>query len=242
MHCAFCASGLNGLVRNLSAGEILGQILAVNASLDGQLGDKRKVTNVVLMGSGEPLDNYENVTAFLRNLSDENGIGISLRNVSLSTCGLVPKIYDLSKENLPINLTISLHSPFDEERKNIMPVAKAYTIKQILDACADSFNKTGRRYIFEYVLINGKNNSKRHADELIKLLRGRPCHVNLIRLNTVKENDLEAVSEKEAYKFMDLLIKGGLSATLRRSMGSDIEGACGQLRQKYLKNKGDNNE
>ncbi len=241
MRCAFCASGLNGLVRNLSSGEILGQILAVNAMLGGGLGDKRAVTNVVLMGSGEPLDNYDNVTNFLRRLSSENGINISLRNVSLSTCGLVPKIYDLANENLPINLTISLHSPFDDERKKIMPVANKYTIKQILDGCAYYFEQTSRRYIFEYVLINGNNNSKRHADELIKLLKGRPCHVNLIRLNTVKENDLQAVSEKDAYKFMGFLTKGGLSATLRRQMGADIEGACGQLRRKYL-DKGEDDE
>ena len=241
MHCAFCASGLNGLVRNLSAGEILGQILAVNKMLDGGLEDKRKITNVVLMGSGEPLDNYDNVVAFLRNVSATGGINISPRNISLSTCGLVPKIYDLAKENLSVNLTISLHSPFDDERKKIMPVANAYSIKQILDACTNYFKETGRRYIFEYVLINGNNNLKRHADELIKLLSGRPCHINLIRLNSVKENDLKAVSEQEAYKFMGLLTKAGLSATLRRQMGVDIDGACGQLRQKYLKEeqKGD---
>ena len=234
MHCAFCASGLHGLVRNLSAGEILGQILAVNATLGGGLGDKRKITNVVLMGSGEPLDNYDNVISFLKNVSAENGINISPRNISLSTCGLVPKIYDLANENLPINLTISLHSPFNEERKEIMPIAKAYSISEILKACSHYFEKTGRRYIFEYVLINGKTNLKRHADELIKILAGKPCHVNLIRLNTVKENDLQAVSEQEAYKFVNYLTNAGLSATLRRQMGVDIDGACGQLRQKYL--------
>ncbi len=238
MKCAFCASGLNGLVRNLSAGEILGQVLAVNKLLGGQLDDKRAVTNIVLMGSGEPLDNYDNVVKFLRNVSAVDGINISPRNISLSTCGLVPKIYDLAKENLSVNLTISLHSPFDEERKEIMPIAKRYSIKEILSACSNYFEKTGRRYIFEYVLINKKNNLERHADELIKLLKGRPCHVNLIRLNSVKENDLEAVSEKEAYSFMGILNKGGISATLRRQMGVDIDGACGQLRQKYIENQG----
>lgn len=236
MHCAFCASGLRGLVRNLSSGEILGQILAVNALLDGGLGDKRKITNVVLMGSGEPLDNYDNTLSFLRNVSAQNGINISPRNISLSTCGLVPKIYDLANEDITVNLTISLHSPFDEERKQIMPVAKAYSIAEILKACAYYFEKTGRRYIFEYVLINGKTNLKRHADELIKILSGKPCHINLIRLNTVKENDLQAVSEGDAYKFINYLTNAGLSATLRRQMGVDIDGACGQLRQKYLEN------
>ncbi len=234
MHCAFCASGLHGLVRNLSSGEILSQILAVNKTLNGGLGEDRQITNVVLMGSGEPLDNYDNVVDFLRNVSNENGINISPRNISLSTCGLVPNIYKLAKEGLHVNLTISLHSPFDDERKQIMPIANAYSIKEILNACSEYFTITGRRYIFEYVLINGKTNLKRHADELIKILKGRPCHINLIRLNAVSENDLEAVSEKEAYNFLGLLTKGGLSATLRRQMGVDIDGACGQLRQKYM--------
>jgi 23S rRNA (adenine2503-C2)-methyltransferase len=186
------------------------------------------------MGSGEPLDNYDNVVDFLRNVSNENDINISPRNISLSTCGLVPNIYKLAKEGLHVNLTISLHSPFDDERKQIMPIANAYSIKEILNACSEYFTITGRRYIFEYVLINGKTNLKRHADELIRILKGRPCHINLIRLNAVSENDLEAVSEKEAYNFLGLLTKGGLSATLRRQMGVDIDGACGQLRQKYM--------
>lgn len=239
MHCAFCASGLNGLVRNLSSGEILGQVLAVNKLLGGEIGDKRKVTNIVLMGSGEPLDNYDNTVAFLRNVSDENGICISPRNISLSTSGIVPKIYDLANENMPVNLTISLHFPFDDERKEIMPVAKKYTIKEILAACENYFNKTKRRYIFEYVLIYGKNDTKRHADELIKLLSKRPCHVNLIRLNIVKENDFKAVTDKNAYKFAEYLNNHGISATVRRRMGDDIKGACGQLRRKYIENSFD---
>lgn len=234
MHCAFCASGLNGLMRNLSSGEILGQILAVNSVLNGELGDKRKITNIVLMGSGEPLDNYDNTVAFLHNVSNGNGIGISPRNISLSTSGIVPKMIALADENLPINLTVSLHFPFDDERKEIMPVAKKYTIKEVLSACSTYFNKTKRRYIFEYVLIYGKNDTKRHADELIKLLKERPCHVNLIRLNTVKENDFKAVTDINAYKFADYLNQHGVSATVRRRMGDDIEGACGQLRRKYI--------
>lgn len=234
MGCAFCASGLNGLVRNLTAGEILGQVIAVNRYAGGGLNEKRIVTNIVLMGSGEPLDNYENTIKFIRLVSAKEGINISQRNISLSTSGLVNKIYDLANENLPINLTISLHSPFDNERKKIMPVAKKYSIKEILDGCANYFNKTKRRYIFEYVLIKGENDTPRHAEELIRLLRGKPCHVNLIRLNEVKEKDLKGGTEKEAYRFLGLLEKGGLSATLRRKIGEDIEGACGQLRQKYL--------
>ena len=234
MHCAFCASGLYGLVRNLTAGEILGQVISANRYLSGGIGDKRKIINIVMMGSGEPLDNYDNAVKFLKLVSEKDGINISNRNISLSTCGIVPKMYDLANEGVSINLTVSLHSPFDEERKEIMPVAKTYTIAQILDACANYFNKTGRRYIFEYVLINGKNDSQRYADELIRLLKGRPCHVNLIRLNEVKENQLKSTTDKEAYRFLGLLEKGGLSATLRRRMGEDIDGACGQLRQRYI--------
>ena len=233
MNCAFCASGLNGLVRNLSAGEILAQVLTVNALHGGTL-EKRAVTNIVLMGSGEPLDNYDNTVDFLRSVTAEGGICVSARNISLSTCGLVPKMYDLAEENIPVNLTVSLHSPFDEERRRIMPVANAYAVEEILQACAHYFERTGRRYIFEYSLIAGENCEKRHADRLIALLKGRPCHVNLIRLNDVKEKNLSSVSEKEAYRFLGLLEKGGLSATLRRQIGADIGGACGQLRAKTL--------
>lgn len=234
MGCKFCASGLNGLIRNLSAGEMLGEVVAVNGYLGGGLKDKRKVINVVLMGSGEPLDNYDNTVKFIKLMADENGINISPRNVSLSTSGLVNKMYDLANEDLPINLTVSLHSPFDEKRLEIMPVAKKYSIKEILGACDNYFNKTKRRYIFEYVLIKGQSATKECANELIKILKGKPCHVNLIRLNEVKENNLSGISDKEAYVFLGLLEKGGLSATLRRRMGADIDGACGQLRQRYI--------
>lgn len=238
MNCAFCASGLHGLVRNLSAGEILGQVIAVNRYIGGGLGDKRLIVNVVLMGSGEPLDNYDNTVKFLRLISEEGGLNISPRNISLSTSGLVFAMYRLADERIPVNLTVSLHSPFDAERAEIMPVAKKYKISEILKACENYFEKTGRRYIFEYVLIKGKNDTKRHADGLISLLKGKPCHVNLIRLNDVKEKNLEGVDDKEAYRFLGVLEKGGLSATLRRRMGSDIDGACGQLRQRYLEEKG----
>lgn len=233
MNCAFCASGLDGLIRNLTSGEILGEAVAVNARLGGGLSDERKVINLVLMGSGEPLDNYNETVGFLRLASDARGLNISPRNVSLSTCGLVPKIYDLAKENLQVNLTVSLHSPFDEERARIMPVAKKYSISEIMDACSFYFDKTGRRYIFEYVLIKGENDTVRHAEGLIRLLKGRPCHVNLIRLNEVKERKLKGGTEKDAYRFLGLITEGGLSATLRRKMGEDIEGACGQLRRRY---------
>ncbi len=233
MGCAFCASTLNGLVRNLTSGEILAQVLKINA-LYSENGE-RGVTNVVLMGSGEPLDNYENTLKFLRNITAEEGIRISARNISLSTCGLVPKIYELAKEGIPLNLTISLHAVSDEERKRIMPVAKAYKIEEILKACAFYFERTGRRYYFEYTLIDGENCDEEHALSLVKLLKGKPCHVNLIRLNEVKERTLRSADNKSAYRFLGALERNGLSATLRRQIGSDIGGACGQLRASYLK-------
>lgn len=236
MGCKFCASTLGGLVRNLTSGEILSQILTVNALHGGTL-SKRAVTNVVLMGSGEPLDNYDEVLTFLKNVSAPDGINISARNISLSTCGLVPKIYELADSQIPVNLTISLHQTTDEGRARTMPVAKKYKISEILKACEYYFEKTGRRYIFEYSLIDGENCDKRHAEELIALLKGKPCHVNLIRLNEVKERNLKTITEKQAYTFLGLLEKGGLSATLRRQIGVDVGGACGQLRASFINNK-----
>lgn len=241
MGCKFCASTLGGFVRNLTAGEILAEITAVNAYAGGTQ-DKREVTNVVLMGSGEPLDNYGNTVKFLRNASAPDGLNISPRNISLSTCGLVPKMYALADEGLPVNLTVSLHQTTDEGRARTMPVAKKYSIDEILKACSYYFEKTGRRYIFEYSLIAGENCDRRHAEELIALLKGKPCHVNLIRLNEVKERNLSTITEKQAYVFLGILEKGGISATLRRRTGADIGGACGQLRASYLKNETDKDE
>ena len=238
MGCKFCASTLNGLVRNLTAGEILSQILVVNAlhknDASGQGKEVRAVTNVVMMGSGEPLDNYDEVLKFLRNVTAEGGISISARNISLSTCGIVPKMYRLAEEGIPLNLTVSLHATDDESRARTMPVAKAYKISEIIKACEYYFKKTGRRYYFEYTLIEGENCDEEHAKALLALLKGKPCHVNLIRLNEVKERSLKATSDKEAYRFLGYLEKGGLSATLRRQIGVDIGGACGQLRAGYL--------
>lgn len=236
MGCKFCASTLGGRVRDLTSGEILSQILTVNA-LHAE-GKTRGVTNIVLMGSGEPLDNYDNVVKFLRNVTAEGGINISARNISLSTCGLVDKMYALADECIPVNLTVSLHNVTDEERARTMPIANKWSIGEILKACENYFDKTGRRYIFEYALIAGENCDKRHADALIDLLKGKPCHVNLIRLNEVKERSLAAAEERDAYRFLGLLEKGGLSATLRRRTGADIGGACGQLRAGYLKENG----
>lgn len=238
MGCKFCASTLGGLVRNLTAGEILCQILTVNAlhkqDVVGQGKEARAVTNVVLMGSGEPLDNYDEVLKFLRNVTAEGGLCISARNISLSTCGIVPKMYKLADEGISLNLTVSLHATDDETRARTMPVAKSYKIADVLKACEYYFKKTGRRYYFEYTLIEGENCDEEHAKALIKLLKGKPCHVNLIRLNEVKERDLKALGDKDAYRFLGLLEKGGLSATLRRQIGVEIGGACGQLRASYL--------
>lgn len=232
MGCKFCASTLGGLKRNLISGEMLACVQKVNAEGGGK---SRYITNVVLMGSGEPLDNYDEVVSFLKNLSSVEGLNISPRNISLSTCGIVPKIYDLARENIPLTLTISLHQTTDEGRARTMPVANKYKIKDILSACEYYFSKTGRRYVFEYSLIKGENSSEEHAWQLIKLLRGKPCHVNLIRLNRVEERSLSPVDDFEAYKFLNVLKENGISATLRRSLGADIGGACGQLRASYLK-------
>ncbi len=238
MGCKFCASTLGGLIRNLTSGEILSQILVVNAlhknEKAGEGKEARAVTNVVLMGSGEPLDNYDETLQFLRNVTSGEGLRISARNISLSTCGIVPKMYQLADEGIPLNLTVSLHATDDETRMRTMPVAKAYKIADILKACEYYFEKTGRRYYFEYTLIAGENCDEAHADKLIALLKGKPCHVNLIRLNEVKERDLKALDEKAAYRFLGRLEKGGLSATLRRQIGSDIGGACGQLRANFV--------
>lgn len=232
MGCKFCASTLGGRVRDLTSGEILAQVLLVN-SMHAE-GRQRGVTNVVLMGSGEPLDNYENVVNFLKNVTAADGINISARNISLSTCGLADKMRLLADEGIPVNLTVSLHSTTDAERARTMPVANKWKIAEILQACEYYFSKTGRRYIFEYALIDGENCNAKHAEELIELLKGKPCHINLIRLNEVKERSLAAAGEKQAYRFLGLLQKGGLSATLRRRTGADIGGACGQLRASFL--------
>ncbi len=230
MGCAFCASTLEGCVRSLTAGEILGQIIAANR----RLGSDGRVGNVVLMGSGEPLDNYDNVVKFLRLMSDERGLNMSLRGVSLSTCGLVPNMYRLAEEKLPVTLSISLHAPNDDIRKKLMPVAKAYRMDELLDACRNYIDKTGRRVIFEYALVGDTNCEMEHADELAKRLRGMQCHVNLIPLNEVKERGLKAPTQAQVAAFMKRLEERHISVTRRREMGDDIQGACGQLRRHAL--------
>ncbi len=233
MGCKFCASGLHGLKRNLSAGEILSQIVMANRDNGGTIKD-RAITNVVLMGSGEPLDNYDNVTKFFSLLSEEKGLKISPRNVSLSTCGIVPNIYRLADENKAVTLTISLHAPNDEIRRKTMPISNRYSIKEIIDACKYYFEKTGRRVIFEYTLIKDVNDSEECAKQLSSLVKGFPSHVNVIPLNYVKERDLKMPTSKGAYVFAANLEKLGTSATVRRTLGSDIGGACGQLRNSLM--------
>ena len=231
MGCRFCASTLEGRVRDLTAGEMLGEILCANQYLAGE---KMKVSHVVLMGSGEPLDNYENVIRFLHLLREEEGIHISLRNVSLSTCGIVPKMYSLAEENLPVTLCVSLHAPNDNIRKETMPVAYTWSIAQILEACRNYIRKTGRRVIFEYALSEGVNAGEEQARELAERLRGMQCHVNLIPLNPVEERDMKGVTEDNVSRFMRILQDRNISVTRRREMGDDIDGACGQLRRKTI--------
>lgn len=230
MGCAFCASTLDGCIRNLEAGEMLGQVLSVNRRLTDE-----KIHNIVLMGSGEPLDNYDNVVRFLRLVSHEMGLNIGLRHISLSTCGLVPQMEKLADEGLPVTLSVSLHAPNDAIRLQIMPIARTYSMDKLMAACRRWVEKTGRRIVFEYALIDGVNAGPEHARQLSQLLRGLQCHVNLIPLNDVKERNLKGVTRKTAEDFLKELENCHTSATIRREMGDDIQGACGQLRRRYLK-------
>ena len=238
MGCAFCASTLSGCVRNLQAGEMLYEVLAVEADAEKEDGKKRCVTNIVLMGSGEPLDNYDNTVRFLHTVSAPNGINISQRNISVSTCGLVDKIKCLPDDGIHVTLSVSLHAPNDDIRSSIMPVNRAYPMRELLNAAKWYADTTGRRVIFEYALIKGVNDAPDHALELSKRLRGINCHVNLIPLNTVKERSLTGVSHAEAHKFCKMLEDLNISATVRREMGADIEGACGQLRRRVISEGG----
>lgn len=234
MNCAFCASGLEGLKRNLTPGEMLGEVIAANRFDGGDLA-KRKITNIVLMGSGEPLDNYDHVVKFLRLVNAEKGLNVSYRNISLSTCGLIDAFDRFLEEEIPVTMTFSLHSAVEEVRSEIMPVNKKYGVDRVIDAARRYFERTKRRVVFEYSLIKGINDGERDAAALIDKVKGFPCIVNLIVLNYVKERGLAGTSRKEAYRFQERLEKAGVSATVRRTMGADIEGACGQLRAKYIK-------
>lgn len=226
MGCAFCASTAGGLIRNLSAGEILSQVIMAG-KISGE-----KVSNVVLMGSGEPLDNFEETLKFLHMISDKDGFNMSLRHVSVSTCGIVPNIRRLTESGLSPVLCISLHAANNEKRREILPIAKAYTIGDIMRETKKYFDKTGRRIIIEYALISGFNDSISDANELRKLLSSLNCHVNLIPLNATSTE--KPPSKKTVYTFLDYLTRSGISATVRRTLGADIEGACGQLRARAI--------
>lgn len=234
MGCAFCASTLEGCIRNLEAGEMLSFIACAEKDVPHGEDKKRTVTNIVLMGSGEPLDNYDEVVKFLRLVSAPEGMNISPRNISISTCGLVPQLMRFTKEAPHVTLSVSLHAPNDETRDRIMPINRKYRMAELLNAAKHYAEETGRRVIFEYALIKDVNSSERDAKELAARLRGINCHVNLIPLNHVEERNLTGVTRRDAEQFAAWLQGCGISATVRREMGSDIDGACGQLRRKTL--------
>lgn len=229
MGCRFCASTLDGLERNLTAGEMLDQIYRI------QMSTGERVSNVVVMGSGEPMDNYDNLIRFIRLLSDENGLNISQRNITVSTCGIVPGIKKLCEEGLSITLALSLHAPNDEVRKTLMPVANKYSLSEVLPACKEYFEKTGRRLTFEYSLVQGVNDNLEEAKKLAALLKDMHGHVNLIPVNPIKERDYKQSNKEAIEEFKSYLEKKGINVTVRREMGRDIGGACGQLRKSYLK-------
>ena len=232
MGCKFCASGLNGKKRNLSAGEILDEILFM------QKDSGEKVSNIVLMGTGEPLDNYDNVLKFLHLVSCPEGINIGQRHISLSTSGIADKIETLAKEKLQITLSVSLHAPDDETRSSIMPVNDAYPVERLMQACRYYFDTTGRRISYEYMMARDKTDRPWQAEKLAKLLRGRPGHVNLIPLNEVEESPLSPSKPETVRRFQQALEKRGVTATVRRKLGPDIDAACGQLRRREMKEQG----
>ena len=228
MGCGFCASTIGGLYRSLTAGEILNQVIFAQKDIG------ERTSNIVMMGIGEPLDNFENVKKFLRNVNHEKGLNIGYRHISLSTCGLVPKIYELAKENMPITLSVSLHAPNNEIRNSIMPVNKKYPVEELIKACKDYIKTTTRRISFEYSLISGVNDSMENADELARLLKGMLCHVNLIPVNKIEEREYKKGNKQEIRAFCERLNSRGINATVRRELGSDIQASCGQLRKKLL--------
>ena len=228
MGCRFCASTLDGLARNLTPSEMLGQIYQIQ-KISGE-----RVSNIVIMGTGEPLDNYENFVQFIRMVSDEHGLHISQRNITVSTCGIIPNMKRLAEEKLQITLALSLHGSNQEKRKKLMPVANKYELSDVLAACDTYFEKTGRRITFEYSLVHGVNDGEEDAKELIAILKPRNCHLNLIPVNPIKERDFEKPTREHAEKFKNKLEKNGINVTIRREMGSDIDGACGQLRRRHV--------
>ena len=234
MGCRFCASTIDGLNRNLTASEMLRQVYQIQR-ITGE-----RVSNIVVMGTGEPLDNYNNFVRFIHMISDEHGLHISQRNITASTCGIVPNMRRLAKEGLQITLALSLHGSNQEKRRRLMPVANKYSLEDVMEACDYYFLKTGRRVTFEYSLLSDVNDSNSDIKELTELLKGRNCHINLIPVNPVKERDFKKPDSKKAVEFENKLEKNGINVTIRRERGSDIDGACGQLRRRYAVSKREN--
>lgn len=230
MKCSFCASTIEGKVRNLNASEMIDQVFIMN-------NDYGNISNIVLMGSGEPFDNYEEVMKFIKIVNNPYGMGIGNRHITISTCGIVPKIYKFADEELQVNLSVSLHAPDDELRNKLMPVNKVYPLSQLIEACKYYINKTNRRITFEYSLIDGINDSKEHAYKLVNLIKGLLCHVNLIPVNYVNDIGYRKARNENIMMFKQIIESSGISCTVRRELGSDIEAACGQLRRKYLKER-----
>ncbi|AIS52587.1 dual-specificity RNA methyltransferase RlmN [Thermoanaerobacter kivui] len=230
MRCSFCASAIGGKLRDLKASEMVDQVMAINS-------DYGKISNIVLMGSGEPFDNYEEVMKFIKIVNNPHGLGIGSRHITISTCGIAPKIYQFADEKLQVNLSISLHAPNDELRNQLMPINKAYPLSELMKACKYYVEKTRRRITFEYSLIEGINDKKEHAYQLVDLIKGMLCHVNLIPINYVKEIGFKKAKNENVMMFKRIIEDAGISCTVRRELGSDIEAACGQLRRKYLKER-----
>ena len=230
MGCAFCASTIGGLVRKLEPFEMLDQVLFT------QVDSGLPISHIVLMGIGEPLDNFENVMRFLELVNSADGMNISMRHISLSTCGLVPKIDELAKRKLQLTLSVSLHAPNDEIRNRIMPVNKAYPTEELIAACRRYYAETSRRISFEYAMIDGVNDTEAAATELLRRMKGLPAHFNLIPLNHVEESPLKPSTKAAVARFQKILEEGGIPATVRRTLGGDIDASCGQLRRKYTKN------
>lgn len=228
MGCKFCASTIGGIIRNLTSGEIIGQVLKAQANIG------ERISNVVLMGSGEPLDNFENVIKFIELINSDESLNIGQRHITLSTCGIVPKIKELADLDLQITLAISLHASNDEIRKKMMPIANKYSINQLLNACMYYCNKTNKRITFEYALVKDVNDTKENAEELCKILKEILCHVNLIPINEIKENNLKKSRVESINSFKNILTRCGIETTIRREMGADINAACGQLRRNYI--------
>ncbi len=235
MGCKFCASTIGGKVRDLSAGEIIDQVLFIQKDIG------ERISNIVMMGIGEPFDNFENVIKFLKNVNCENGLNIGYRHISVSTCGIVPKIYEFAQYNMPVTLSISLHAPDNETRSKIMPVNNAYNVEELISACASYIDKTHRRISFEYAVINNVNDDEKSAEKLAKKLKGLLCHINLIPVNNVEENEFKKPSKEKLANFVKVIEKYNIPVTIRRELGSDISASCGQLRRNRLKNNEINN-